>query len=82
MTPEEFVIWLKGFAAAANSYNVTPQQWETVTETLATVKSVPTTTGVKPYSTSPTVVFSTTTVPNGTTVTTTPGAGYGITATL
>jgi len=34
MTPQEFIIWLKGFAAAANSYNVTPAQWDLLREQL------------------------------------------------
>lgn len=37
MTPQEFIIWLKGFAAAANSYNVTPAQWDAIKERLAQV---------------------------------------------
>lgn len=39
MTPEEFVTWLKGFAVAANSYNITPAQWDAVKEKLAQVHS-------------------------------------------
>ena len=38
MTIEEFFYWLKGFAAAANSYNVTPAQWETVKQKLEEVE--------------------------------------------
>lgn len=34
MTPEEFIIWLRGFAEAANEYNVTPKQWSIVKEKL------------------------------------------------
>ena len=34
MTSKEFVIWLKGFATAANSYNITPAQWDEVKEQL------------------------------------------------
>ena len=37
MTSKEFVIWLKGFAAAANSYNITPKQWDVIQETLEQV---------------------------------------------
>jgi hypothetical protein len=37
MTPQEFTVWLKGFTAAAHSYNVTPAQWETIKEKLAQV---------------------------------------------
>jgi hypothetical protein len=38
MTPEEFVIWLRGFAQAANEYNVTPKQWQDVKDKLDTVQ--------------------------------------------
>ena len=34
MTHKEFVIWLKGFAKAANPYNVTPAQWDAIVEEL------------------------------------------------
>ena len=34
MTPEEFVIWFKGFATAANPYNITPKQWDDIKEQL------------------------------------------------
>lgn len=37
MTSRDFVIWLKGFATAANAYNITPKQWEDVKEILDTV---------------------------------------------
>ena len=37
MTPQEFITWLKGFATAANSYNVTPAQWDAIKEKLAQV---------------------------------------------
>ena len=32
MTSKEFVIWLKGFSKAANSYNITPAQWDEIQE--------------------------------------------------
>ena len=38
MTATEFVTWLKGFADAANSYNITPKQWDTICEYLQKVK--------------------------------------------
>lgn len=38
MTSEQFVIWLKGFAQAANEYNVTPKQWQDVKDKLETVE--------------------------------------------
>ena len=34
MTPNEFVLWFKGFAQAASSYTLTPYQWDTVKEQL------------------------------------------------
>ena len=34
MTPNEFVIWLKGFAQAANNFTLTPKQWDDVKEKL------------------------------------------------
>jgi hypothetical protein len=41
MTHKEFVIWLKGFAKAANPYNVTPAQWEAIVEELDKVNDYP-----------------------------------------
>lgn len=38
MTPNEFVIWFKGFVAAANTFNITPKQWDTICEFLEKVK--------------------------------------------
>lgn len=40
MTVEEFFYWFKGFAAAANAYNITPKQWETIVEKLEQVEEV------------------------------------------
>lgn len=34
MSPREFIIWFKGFAQAANSYNITPKQWEDICDRL------------------------------------------------
>ena len=34
MTPNEFVIWLKGFAQAANNFTLTPKQWDDIREQL------------------------------------------------
>lgn len=39
MTPNEFIIWLRGFVQAANGYNITPKQWDDIKEKLAQVKS-------------------------------------------
>jgi hypothetical protein len=38
MTPNEFIMWLKGFAEAANQYNITPKQWDAICDNLAKVK--------------------------------------------
>ena len=38
MTPEQFVIWFKGFVQAANTFNITPKQWDTICEYLEKVK--------------------------------------------
>ena len=40
MRPAEFIIWLKGFVAASNNYNLTPAGWETLKEELAKVNVV------------------------------------------
>lgn len=40
MTAEEFVIWLRGFAQAANEYNVTPKQWQDVKDKLDEVEDI------------------------------------------
>ena len=37
MTPEEFVIWFRGFVTAANPYNITPKQWDDIQDQLLTV---------------------------------------------
>lgn len=34
MTEREFITWLKGFIAAANTYDITPSQWNTVKQQL------------------------------------------------
>jgi hypothetical protein len=39
MTPNEFVIWLKGFAQAASNYTLTPAQWDDVREQLDRVNT-------------------------------------------
>lgn len=38
MTPNEFVIWLKGFTQAANNFTLTPKQWDDVKEQLDKVE--------------------------------------------
>ena len=37
MTSKEFVIWLRGFVAAANEYNITPKQYDAIVEKLKEV---------------------------------------------
>lgn len=37
MNCKDFVMWLKGFAQAANTYNITPKQWEDIVQKLNTV---------------------------------------------
>jgi len=38
MTSREFVIWLKGFIAGSNNFNLTPAGWDELKETLKKVK--------------------------------------------
>jgi hypothetical protein len=38
MTPNEFVIWLKGFTQAANNFTCTPKQWDDIREQLSKVE--------------------------------------------
>ncbi len=38
MTPYEFVLWFQGFVKAANTYNITPKQWDFICEELEKVK--------------------------------------------
>jgi hypothetical protein len=37
MTSREFIIWLKGFIAGSNNYNLTPSGWETLKSNLEQV---------------------------------------------
>lgn len=37
MTSTEFVLWLKGFVAGSNNYNLTPRGWDEVKEKLNSV---------------------------------------------
>lgn len=37
MNSKEFVTWMRGFAAASNSYAITPKQWDEITDTLVKV---------------------------------------------
>jgi len=38
MTEKEFITWFKGFVSAANTFNITPKQWDTICEYLDRVK--------------------------------------------
>jgi hypothetical protein len=38
MTEKQFITWFKGFVAAANTFNITPKQWDTICEHLQNVK--------------------------------------------
>lgn len=38
MTPYEFVIWLKGFIAGSNNFNLTPSGWQELKDTLEKVE--------------------------------------------
>lgn len=38
MTSKNFVIWLRGFTAAANNFTLTPEQWDTLKDELAQVR--------------------------------------------
>ena len=42
MTEHEFIMWLKGFIAGSNNYNLTPAGWEELKEKLNNVVSTPT----------------------------------------
>jgi hypothetical protein len=38
MTSQEFVTWFKGFVSAANTFNITPKQWDSICEQLEKVE--------------------------------------------
>ena len=38
MTSQDFITWFKGFVSAANTFNITPKQWDTICEQLERVK--------------------------------------------
>jgi hypothetical protein len=72
MNSDDFVIWLKGFFAAANPYNVTPEQFNIIKEQLEKVVSNdiskllkdPNTFTTRPFNPSPSMPWqSPTTVP-------------------
>lgn len=79
MTSKEYTIWLKGFAAAAGEFTLTPKQWDDLKEQLNNVDDTPYVSDnftIGPngaYERDPNQFqFGT---PNGTTITTTPGHG-------
>ena len=39
MTEKEFITWFKGFVSAANTFNITPKQWDSICEHLDKVKT-------------------------------------------
>jgi hypothetical protein len=41
MTSKEYIIWLKGFAAAAGEYTLTPHQWDDLKDELNKVDDTP-----------------------------------------
>jgi hypothetical protein len=47
MTPNEFVIWLKGFTQAANNFTCTPKQWDDIKDQLDKVYSEDKTKGTR-----------------------------------
>lgn len=38
ITPEQFCTWLKGFVAASNHYNLTPDAWQQLKDALGRVR--------------------------------------------
>lgn len=38
MTPQQYIIWFRGFSEACHHLNPTPSQWEHILNTLKTVK--------------------------------------------
>jgi hypothetical protein len=46
MTSKEFVIWLRGFVAGSNNYNLTPDGWQALKDNLNNVSD-----NFPPYST-------------------------------
>jgi len=58
MTEHDFIIWLKGFSKAANPYNVTPEQWRTITEELEKVNKISVSLGLTSNSTATTLPSS------------------------
>lgn len=40
MTSKEFIIWLRGFIAGSNNYNLTPSGWEALKNNLEQVNDI------------------------------------------
>lgn len=64
MTAQEFVIWLRGFVAGSNNYNLTPKGWDEVKEKLESVKD----TNAVSFNFGPTSTSTATTLPSGATI--------------
>ena len=64
MTSKEFVIWMRGFVAGSNNYNLTPKGWDEVKEKLSTI----TDTNQIPLHFGPTSTSTATTLPSEATV--------------
>jgi len=82
MTSQEYTIWLKGFAAAAGEFTLTPKQWDDLKDELNKVDDTPYVSDdftIGPggaYERDPNQFPFPLGTPNGTTITTTPGTGY------
>jgi hypothetical protein len=82
MTSKEYTIWLKGFAAAAGEFTLTPKQWDDLKDELNKVDDTPYVSDdftIGPdgaYERDPNQFPFPLGTPNGTTITTTPGTGY------
>lgn len=55
MTSRDFVIWLKGFIAGSNNFNLTPSGWDELKGQLNKVEDVPKIEPTKQYIETPTV---------------------------
>ena len=55
MTSRDFVIWLKGFIAGSNNFNLTPAGWDELKGQLNKVEDVPKMESTKKYIETPTI---------------------------
>ena len=69
MTSKEFVIWLKGFVAGSNNFNLTPAGWESVKEELEKVNDYPQSISVGVGGWGTLTTSSTTQYPSGSSIT-------------